>query len=211
MPEFYANANNFVQMVIIVGVVSTLLIILQVIMLLMGFGDDGDISDLGDASDIGDVGDLADAVDAGDFELDSFSDLAGLKLITIRGVIIFFAAASWTYLLIFSNNGTHIVSLVCGIIVGIIAMILFAYAMKKMTQFQEEGNININNSLGKIGTVYLRIPPKKSGSGKINVLIQERLTEFDAITDDENGIPTGAEVEILKSINNVLLVKKIND
>lgn len=193
MPEFYTNANNFVQMIIILAISSTFLIVLQVIMLLIGLETD----------DIGDIGDQI------DIDTDTISDVAGLKLITLRGVIIFIASGSWMYLILYSNGISHVISLIFGSIAGVLGMYLFAYAMKKMLEIQEEGNVKIDNSVGKHGTVYLKIPANRSGNGKINVLVQERLSEFDALTDDDNDIATGAEVEIVGILNNMLIVTKV--
>ena len=192
MPEFYVSANSFVQMVIRVGAISTLLIFIQIIMLLIGFGE------------------FSINTDIGDLDGDGLFDIAGLKLISVRGVLIFLASASWTYLLVYSYGGSHTISLVIGIIVGIIAMGLFAYAMKKMLDLQEDGTVDIHNSIGKVGTVYLKIPSNRSGKGKVNVLIQERFAEFDAITEEINEISTGTEVEILKVVNNILVVKEFD-
>jgi len=189
MPEFYTSADTFVQLAMRIGAITTLLLFIQVIMLLIGLGD------------------FSINADIGDLDGDGLFDIAGLRLVSVRGILIFLAAASWTYLLIYSYGGSHTVSLIIGIIAGIITMGLFAYAMKKMLDLQEDGTVDINNSIGKVGTVYLRIPPNNSGKGKVNVLIQERFVEFDAITEEMSEISTGTEVEILKVINNVLVVK----
>ena len=43
----------------------------------------------------------------------------------------------------------------------------------------------------------------------MNVLIQERYTEYEAVTDDGDPLPTTAEIKVLKHIGaNVLLVTK---
>ncbi|MGF6907159.1 NfeD family protein [Fusobacterium sp. PH5-44] len=196
MPEFYANASNFVQMIIILALSSTFLIVLQVIMLLVGLETD----------DIGDIGEMQ---SLSDMEGDTISDVAGMKLVTLRGVIIFIAAGSWMYLILYSNGISHVISLIAGAIAGVLGMYLFAYAMKKILEIQEEGNVKIDNSVGKHGIVYLKIPANRNGNGKINVLVQERLSEFDAQTDDDKDIVTGSEVEIVGILNNILIVTKI--
>ena len=196
MPMFYTSTSNFVQMIIILAISSTFLIVLQVIMLLIGLETD-------------DIGDIGDVCGQSDINIDTISDVAGLKLITLRGIIIFISAGSWIYLLLYSNGISHIISLIAGAIAGVLGMYLFAYAMRKMLDIQEEGNVKMDNSVGKHGTVYLKIPANRSGNGKINVLVQERFSEFDALTDDNNDIATGAEVEIVGTLNNMLIVTKV--
>jgi hypothetical protein len=42
----------------------------------------------------------------------------------------------------------------------------------------------------------MRIPPKRTGFGKINLTLQERYVEVNAITDDAEVINTGLPVRI---------------
>ena len=49
----------------------------------------------------------------------------------------------------------------------------------------------------------------RTGFGKINVLIQERYAEYDAVTDSSEPIPTTAEIKVIGHTGaNVLLVQK---
>ena len=42
----------------------------------------------------------------------------------------------------------------------------------------------------------------------MNVLVGENLTEFDAVTDDREDIPTGAKVVVREVLDTALLVRK---
>ena len=56
----------------------------------------------------------------------------------------------------------------------------------------------------------MRIPPARSGHGKIQVEIQGTLREMDALTDDEKELPTGSMAQVLEIINNqILLVTQV--
>lgn len=55
----------------------------------------------------------------------------------------------------------------------------------------------MRNAVGLSGTVYLTIPPARSETGKVTLLLQERLTQIDAVTDCETPIKTGAEVVVV--------------
>jgi hypothetical protein len=63
--------------------------------------------------------------------------------------------------------------------------------------------------LGKTAQVYLTVPAKRSGTGKIQISVKGTVKEMAAVTDFET-IPTGALVKV-KSIDseNILVVEKI--
>ena len=48
--------------------------------------------------------------------------------------------------------------------------------------------------MGRAGTVYLTVPARRGGCGKVNVLVQEQLREFEAVTEEAEPIPTGEKV-----------------
>ena len=87
-------------------------------------------------------------------------------------------------------------------------MLIMASLVYYLGKLNEEGTLDINNSIGKIGTVYLRIPGDRKGMGKVQIKVQGFQT-LDAITDDLEELPTGSVVEVIDIINNeVLLVSK---
>ena len=55
-------------------------------------------------------------------------------------------------------------------------------------------------ALGAIADVYLTVPPLRNGSGKIHVVVQETLTECEAVTDSPDPIPTGARCVVKEVI-----------
>ena len=70
------------------------------------------------------------------------------------------------------------------------------------------GSRNIGNALGKSGTVYLRIPANREGNGKVNLMLQDTFVELDAVTDEENAIPSGREVVVIGLSGQSTLVVK---
>ena len=64
----------------------------------------------------------------------------------------------------------------------------------------------MKNLLGESGTVYIPIPPKGNGSGKINISCGERFMEFDAISNDTEMIATGVPVRVTDIISGSILV-----
>ena len=81
--------------------------------------------------------------------------------------------------------------------------------MKKLSEIDTDGNIDVNKSIGQIATVYLTVPKNRSGIGKVNVVLQERLIELDAMTEEDEDLISNSKVEVVKIENNMIIVKKI--
>ena len=84
-----------------------------------------------------------------------------------------------------------------------------ASIMYFMGKLVEDGTLKIKNALGKSGSVYLPIPAKRAGMGKVQIQVQGFQT-LDAVTDNETDIPTGAIVEVVEILNNQILIVKTN-
>ena len=52
-----------------------------------------------------------------------------------------------------------------------------------MSMLRHEGNLDVENAVGRPGTVTLAVPERRSGIGKVSVSVQGRLLEWHAVTD----------------------------
>jgi membrane protein implicated in regulation of membrane protease activity len=87
------------------------------------------------------------------------------------------------------------------------ALYFVAWSLRSVLRLQQSGNIVLNNAIGVTGEVYIPIPPIKSGAGKISIIIQDRLSEINAVTDAERTLKTGEKVTVMKvESEGVLLV-----
>ena len=223
------------QVTFVTACAVTAILVVQIILMLIGnidSGSDGDFSDSsvgapdvdvnfdGGTSDIGGLPGDGSISDIGDGDIDipngtdipqhSYSSILpfGLKLISLRSILAFLAIGCWMcYTFAFFVDWYF--AIIIAVAFGFAASCGMAGALVGMEKLQSSGNINPNNAAGKIGTVYLTVPPSRSGKGKINVLVQERYAEYEAITDSDEAIPTGAEIKIKAHIGgNVLLVER---
>lgn len=132
----------------------------------------------------------------------------GLRLLSLRSIIAFVAVGGWmcyTLCYVLDWYFALIISLACGF--G--AACAMAAAIMGMEKLQGNGNLDPNNAIGKIGTVYLTVPPKRTGTGKINVLIQERYAEYEAVTNGDEELKTASQIKVVGHAgNNVLIVEK---
>ena len=75
---------------------------------------------------------------------------------------------------------------------------------------QDDGTIRIHQAIGQIGKVYLTVPPKGNGMGKVNLTLNERHVELDAITESNEPIKTDELVRIMGCYENTIIVERIN-
>lgn len=155
------------------AVVGGAVLVLQTLLLLFG----GDVAD-GEAD-----------VDHGD--TDGFSILS---LRAIASFLAFFGLAGW--------GGTEAgwgtgLTMAVAFGAGLVMLFAVAWVLTLFRRAHEQGNIDPNNAIGQPAKVYLRIPGKHKGKGKITVSVQSRSVEFQAVTSGKE-IPTGAEVRVLR-------------
>ena len=92
-------------------------------------------------------------------------------------------------------------ALIPGIAAGIAAAFGIAAFMKITEKLQGNGNLQVENTVGKTAEVYLTIPANRGGNGKVNVYVQERYAEMEAVTDSDTPIKTGEKVKITGTLN----------
>jgi hypothetical protein len=85
-------------------------------------------------------------------------------------------------------------TLLIAIAAGVAALFLVAWMMQALVRMKSEGTIRIERAVGASGTVYLTVPANKSGTGKVTLTVQERTMEYQAVTSEQNELPTGAKV-----------------
>jgi hypothetical protein len=93
-----------------------------------------------------------------------------------------------------ASDYTPTKTLLIAIAAGTAALFLVAWMMRALVRLKSEGTIRIERAVGANGTVYLTVPPNKSGVGKVTLSLQERTMEYDAVTSEQNELPTGAKV-----------------
>lgn len=186
---WWQGLSDFQQVIFIIAASATLLLLVFLILLLLGLGDesfDGDDLDFDDFDIYND---------------EPLSAFSGLKILTLRGIISFLSIGGWVAFIIEPNHGVTLAS-IFGLLAGLLTAVLLALAFRWSMNLESSGNIDYKNAIGKTATVYLRIPKNKTGTGKVNLIIQERLVEVSAVTNDHedllyntNVLVTGLEDE----------------
>jgi hypothetical protein len=79
------------------------------------------------------------------------------------------------------------------------ALLLVASMMKALNRLRADGTERIDRAVGRCGTVYLTIPARKEGAGKVTMSVQNRTVEYRAVTPEES-LPTGARVRVVSVV-----------
>jgi membrane protein implicated in regulation of membrane protease activity len=183
------------QVLFVLASSSTAIMIIFLVMLLLGFDTD-EFDGIGDPD-----------VDFDGINDDPFTGIAGLKILTLRNALVFLAIGSWVAFLLVSSLGVWL-GIILGLVAGMIAAFLQALAFRATLKLESAGNLDYSNAIGKKGTVYLRIPHGRSGKGKVSILVQERLTEIDAVTDEKEDILPKTSVEVVGLLDSATLIVK---
>lgn len=171
------------QIFALIGIAASVVLVIQTIMLLFGFGDEGgDVGDVGDTDGLeGGLGDVGD----------------GLVIFSVKGIVAMLAILGWTGVVFLETGMDHILAIFLALVCGILTLIGMAYAMRAISKLQSSGNIEIGNTIGKVGQVYIPIKPNGSAQGKVNITVQGTYTEFSAITMSDQTLTTGSYVRVV--------------
>ena len=191
-----------------IAIPATVMLIIQMILTLIGLGGD----DMDAQTDGADADGIDTDIDDSSFD-DADMDIAdgGLRVFTLRGLIAFFSVTGWVGT-VCCNFGLNLpVTIIISVASGLLAMFLIAALLKWLLKLQYDGTEDIKDALGVSGTVYLKIPPARSGKGKVNVIIQGKLCEKDAVTDEETVITRDEEITVIGiSGGETLIVRRKN-
>lgn len=199
MIEWWNSMDLAGQIFALIAIPSTLVLVVQTVLLLFGIGDD-DID--ADGIDITGNG-------IGDTPGDGGGD--GFALFSIRGIMAMAAVGGWSGLAMRNAEMPITLTIICAAALGFVTLVGIAFIMRLASRLQSSGNIVLGYSIGKVGSVYIPIPPNMSGSGKINVTVQERFIEVDAVTPCGRRLKTGESVRITATDENgMVVVEPIN-
>lgn len=192
MKQWFADLSVLEQIYFWLGIVSTLFLIIQIILMcLSSFGGDVDVD--GD----------------GDIDVDTDS---GVSVFTVKSITSFFAVGSWCGLLtcaLVADNKQWL-SVIVALLTGAAAMAVMVLLLRAIVKLQCNGAFEIEKTVGKRATVYVSVPPQRSGRGKITLDAQGRFVELDAVTDCDSRIAVDEVVEIVSTDNECAVVKRID-
>lgn len=205
MGEWWAAKSGFEQLFWYCALPASVILLIQMALTFMGMSGD-EIGDAGDMDGVGD-GDIGDM----DGDADVETDGGGVfPFFTFRNFVAFFTMFGWTGVMMVNNGYGTLSTIMAAVGAGLVMMAMISllyYSMSKMTS--SGGTYNLKQALGMEGTVYIKVPKGRAGSGRINVEINNQVRELDAITESPEDLVSGTVVRISKITNNKLVVERV--
>ena len=196
----------------------------QFVLMLLGLGGDGDLS--ADGADVSGGLD-AGGIDAGGIHHAGGIDVAGadahvgdptwheaadadlghpgahwfyevLSLRTLSAAVTFFGLAGITAR---AYGEPATISFAIATLAGVAATLIVYWLFKQVYKLQHTGTENVRNALGLSATVYVPIPAKRGGAGKVTFRLQNRVAEYQAVSDDAERLKTGEKVIVVGIVN----------
>lgn len=211
MAEWWSSLGSAGQVFACIAIPATLILLIQTVLTLIGMGSDSDADADPNADADADLDNGAEFDGGDDDAFDSNMPDGGLRFFTLRGLVAFFSVLGWTGAVCSGNGLSVSLSIVISATAGAAAMFAVAIIIKWLFKLQYDGTEDIRYALGVSGTVYLRIPPSRSGKGKINAIVRGKLCEKYAVTDEETTLNYGEEVTVIGiSGEETLIVRRKN-
>ena len=173
----------------LVAIPSTLIFLVILIMTIFG-------------ADIG--GDVETDVDASLADGDSIS----FQFLSLKNIVGFFTMFGWSGLGFLHTGLAVWLVIILSALCGFLMMLAMAALFYFMSKLAETGTLKMENAIGRSGEVYLTIPAKREGVGKVQLSVQGSLQTLDAITDEQESIRTSSVIEVVDVIaDQILLVR----
>jgi membrane protein implicated in regulation of membrane protease activity len=193
------------------AVIGGTILICQFVLTLVGMGGDHSV-DFGHdvAHDFaGGAGD-AHSADGSDHDASGHGSswlFAAISLRTLVAAVTFFGLAGMAA----RSNGQVVgIQLLLAALAGIGAMYGVHWLITAIGRLGEDGTLRVKGALGQEGTVYVPIAGSRAHAGKIQLRLQNRLVEYEAITNTPERLATGTKVRVIGLAGNMLEVEPIS-
>jgi membrane protein implicated in regulation of membrane protease activity len=146
-------------------------------------------------------------------DVDTHTDFGNVdhefSALSMRSIIAFFTFFGWTGVVVLNQELSVWVAVTLASLAGLAAMFIVAYLMYKFSQLEQSGTLNLYHALDQEGEVYIPIPGERKGQGKIQLKVDGRVRELDAITDGAT-LKTGDMIKVVEIMDdNVLKVEEL--
>ncbi|MFN0018849.1 MAG: NfeD family protein [Pirellulaceae bacterium] len=196
---------------VLCAVIGGTILVCQFVLTLVGFGHDvGDMAHDVSVDVHTDVS--ADAHGGGDGHSDESGQHGSSWLFgvisfrTIVAATAFFGLAG----LAADSAGLDLLKqLVIATVSGAGAMFAVHGLVKQMGRLNQDQTLRVHRAIGHVGTVYIPIPAQKASSGKIQLNLQNRVVEYEAITKGDEKLATGTKVRVVAVRGSILEVEPI--
>ena len=155
------------------------------------------------------IGGVAADVFEGLLGMEGVGDLgadASFKALTFQGLMAFLMFFGLAALYTLKSTETSTLAIGIGGIAGFASMWGTGKLFQLFITLQSDGTVEISESIGATGTVYLRIP--HDGAGQVQVNFGGSLRTMNAKSHDDAEIGNGEFIEVVDTMGDVLIVKR---
>ena len=132
---------------------------------------------------------------------------ASFKALTFQGIMAFLMFFGLAGLYVTKSGGGPSPAIIAGGAAGGLSMYATGKLFELFVNLQQDGTMELSEAIGAKGQVYLRIGD--DGVGQVTVEVNEAQRTFNAKSEDGTGIATGDFIEVVDTIGEVLVVKRI--
>lgn len=198
------------QFYLFCAVIGSTILVAQLALTIMGlagsefeFGDDVP-SDF----DMPDGEFAIDGIEVGDAEvgdLDTSSSNSAFGRLSFRAVVAAMAFFGIAGVASMQSGMTVAPTLALSCLMGFGAMLGVAELMKTMYRLGHDGTVRVEDTIGRSATVYLPVPGNRDGKGRVQVHMDDRIMEYEAVTSGALRLATGASVVVTDVLGPTLL------
>lgn len=170
----------------IAAAVGCTLLAVQIGLQMLGMGGDHDVHI---------EADVGTDLDASGGESNIFFGFLSFKSLTAFLAFFGLTGLAAAELGVTSGGLRMVLSTLAGFGAGAIVMLI----MRGLSKLQASGTVNLDDAVGLSARVYLRIPARDGGLGKITVTVGGQERELPAMTQGD-ALPTGVRVEIVRRV-----------
>jgi len=147
----------------------------------------------------------------GDQEIDgSSADAGNIKWLSRQALTGFLMMFGWTALTCHKEfNLTAFPALAISLTMGLVAIFISGSIFRLAKRLQSPGSVfSINDTIGKEGLTYQRIP--LDGIGKISISVNDMTQEVNAISLSHEEIPSFTRIKIINVLDtNTVIIEKL--
>lgn len=183
---------------LICATVGGTILVLRTVLIFLGLGL-GETAHFGDLSGHGDVPDVGHPPDGavGDHH-DGQWDIG--KVLSIQAMLTFMTFFGVGGLSALERGAPSGVAAVVAFAVGASAMLMLGWLLSLLRKLQSDGSVRLSDAEGARGRIYLRVPARGDGVGKVTLVLQGRTVELEARTPGPE-LRTGEEVVVSRVLD----------
>lgn len=190
MTEWWNSLLIERQIFYAIGIFSLGVLVIQILLTLVGLDHHGD----------------ADLSGHGDHD-------SGMGLLSIRTITAFFVGFGWTGAIMLNHGYSVVAAIAAGTVTGAAFLLATWFLITNLLRLQSSGgNVDYNNAIGSVGTVYTTIPAAEAGGGQIELMLQGRLMMAEAYTRAAWNLKPNSKAKVIALIGrNTLLVEPLTN